>query len=78
MTTYRFIESAQCRVLLKAVKLMREEAQAMHLERVRALQAEGWEITHALNIEPYLRHEGRETGIGKDEQHRILRWEEET
>ena len=77
MATYRFSESAQCRVLLKAALITREEAQAMHLERMRTLAAEGWELTHALSIKPYLGREGIETGMGNGKQHRMLRWEEE-
>lgn len=78
MKTYRFLESAQCRVLLAARCLTQAEAQAMHAERTAALSREGWRPKDTLDLTRYLGREGQETCMRRDGSSRLLRWEEES
>jgi len=79
MPTYWFHESQECRGLLEARRLTRGEAQAMHAERIAALEREGWKRSDKsiVDIQPYLGREGQEICLLKGGKSRLVRWEEE-
>ena len=77
MRNYRFIESQECRSLLFARELTREEALKMHAERIVTLEAEGWRREgEPLDIRPHLQREGQEVCLVKGVKSRLLCWEE--
>jgi hypothetical protein len=77
MTNFTFSEAQECRVLLGAKMLTREEAKAMHVERCRLLESEGWKRCSRSvgNIQPYLGREGEEVRYALGKKSRLIRWE---